>query len=105
MLQSVLKTIKPMTDPKLGSASVSDINYLAQAIKNAVLPVFLLGNGASSEAVTYSIRQILKHVKLPVVETFQGAGIVSRDLEEDTFFGRVGLSVTNPGTCCLKSPT
>ena len=81
-----------MTDPKLGSASVSDINYyLAQAIKNAVLPVFLLGNGASSEAVTYSIRQILKHVKLPVVETFQGAGIVSRDLEEDTFFGRVGV--------------
>ena len=50
-----------------------------------MLPVFLLGNGASSEAVTYSIRQILKHVKLPVVETFQGAGIVSRDLEEDTF--------------------
>ena len=62
-----VKAIKPMTDPKLGSASVSDINYLAQAIKNAVLPVFLLGNGASSEAVTYSIRQILKHVKLPVV--------------------------------------
>ena len=66
-----VKAIKPMTDPKLGSASVSDINYLAQAIKNAVLPVLLLGNGASSEAVTYSIRQILKHVKLPVVETFQ----------------------------------
>ena len=30
-----VKAIKPMTDPKLGSASVSDINYLAQAIKNA----------------------------------------------------------------------
>ena len=28
-----VKAIKPMTDPKLGSASVSDINYLAQAIK------------------------------------------------------------------------
>ncbi len=67
-----------MTDPKLGSASVSDINYLAQAIKNAVLSVLLLGNGASSEAVTSSIRQILEYVKLPVVETFQGAGIVSR---------------------------
>ena len=97
-----VKAIKPMTDPKLGSASVSDINYLAQAIKNAVLPVFLLGNGASSEAVTYSIRQILKHVKLPVVETFQGAGIVSRDLEEDTFFGRVGLFRNQPGDMLLK---
>ena len=94
-----VKAIKPMTDPKLGSASVSDINYLAQAIKNAV---FLLGNGASSEAVTYSIRQILKHVKLPVVETFQGAGIVSRDLEEDTFFGRVGLFRNQPGDMLLK---
>ncbi|WP_247922773.1 acetolactate synthase AlsS, partial [Streptococcus salivarius] len=92
----------PMTDPKLGSASGSDINYLAQAIKNAVLPVFLLGNGASSEAVTYSIRQILKYVKLPVVETFQGAGIVSRDLEEDTFFGRVGLFRNQPGDMLLK---
>ena len=97
-----VKAIKPMTDPKLGSASVSDINYLAQAIKNAVLPVLLLGNGASSEAVTYSIRQILKHVKLPVVETFQGAGIVSRDLEEDTFFGRVGLFRNQPGDMLLK---
>ena len=28
-----VKAIKPLTDPKLGSASVSDINYLAQAIK------------------------------------------------------------------------
>ena len=91
-----VKAIKPMTDPKLGSASVSE------AIKNAVLPVFLLGNGASSEAVTYSIRQILKHVKLPVVETFQGAGIVSRDLEEDTFFGRVGLFRNQPGDMLLK---
>ena len=60
MLRSVLSAIKPRQIQKLGSASVSDINYLAQAIKNAVLPVFLLGNGASSEAVTYSIRQILK---------------------------------------------
>ena len=97
-----VKAIKPLTDPKLGSASVSDINYLAQAIKNAVLPVFLLGNGASSEAVTQSIRQILEHVKLPVVETFQGAGIVSRDLEEDTFFGRVGLFRNQPGDMLLK---
>lgn len=97
-----VKAIKPMTDPKLGSASVSDINYLAQAIKNAVLPVLLLGNGASSEAVTSSIHQILEYVKLPVVETFQGAGIVSRDLEEDTFFGRVGLFRNQPGDMLLK---
>ncbi|MFR6420435.1 MAG: hypothetical protein ACLUOJ_04730 [Streptococcus salivarius] len=60
------------------------------------------GECASSEAVTYSIRQILKHVKLPVVEILQGAGIVSRDLEEDTFFGRVGLFRNQPGDMLLK---
>ncbi|MCK1236445.1 acetolactate synthase AlsS [Streptococcus uberis] len=97
-----VKAIKPLTAPKLGSASVEDINYLAQAIRNAVLPVLLLGNGASDEKVTASIRKLLESVKLPVVETFQGAGIVSRELEEETFFGRVGLFRNQPGDMLLK---
>lgn len=97
-----VKAIKPLTAPKLGSASVKDINYLAQAIRNAVLPVLLLGNGASDEKVTASIRKLLESVKLPVVETFQGAGIVSRELEEETFFGRVGLFRNQPGDMLLK---
>lgn len=97
-----VKAIKPLTDPKLGSASVDDINYLAQAIRNAQLPVLLLGNGASTSKVTQAIRQLLTAVKLPVVETFQGAGIVSRELEEDTFFGRVGLFRNQPGDMLLK---
>ena len=97
-----VKAIKPLTDPQLGSASVGDINYLAQAIRNADLPVLLLGNGASTRAVTKSIRKLLDAVKLPVVETFQGAGIVSRELEEDTFFGRVGLFRNQPGDMLLK---
>ncbi|CAM4192737.1 acetolactate synthase [Streptococcus penaeicida] len=97
-----VNAIKPLTAPKLGSASVEDINYLAQAIRNAVLPVLLLGNGASDEKVTASIRRLLESVKLPVVETFQGAGIVSRELEEETFFGRVGLFRNQPGDMLLK---
>lgn len=97
-----VKAIKPLTDPQLGSSSVADINYLAQAIKNAVLPVLLLGNGASSAKVTASIRQLLEQVQLPVVETFQGAGIVSCELEEATFFGRVGLFRNQPGDMLLK---
>ena len=97
-----VEAIKPLTDPQLGSSSVADINYLAQAIKNAVLPVLLLGNGASSAKVTALIRQLLEQVQLPVVETFQGAGIVSRELEEATFFGRVGLFRNQPGDMLLK---
>ena len=100
--QVSVKAIKPLTDPKMGSASVDDINYLAQAIRNAALPVLLLGNGASSSRVTGALRRLLEAVKLPVVETFQGAGIVSRDLEEETFFGRVGLFRNQPGDMLLK---
>ncbi|HEO0992473.1 TPA: acetolactate synthase AlsS [Streptococcus agalactiae] len=97
-----VKAIKPLSAPKLGSASVLDINYLAQAINSAVLPVLLLGNGASSEGVTAAVRRLLDAVKLPVVETFQGAGIVSRELEDETFFGRVGLFRNQPGDMLLK---
>ncbi|HGI2834017.1 TPA: acetolactate synthase AlsS [Streptococcus agalactiae] len=97
-----VKAIKPLSAPKLGSASVLDINYLAQAINNAVLPVLLLGNGASSEGVTAAVRRLLDAVKLPVVETFQGAGIVSRELEDEIFFGRVGLFRNQPGDMLLK---
>ncbi|HGI1927461.1 TPA: acetolactate synthase AlsS [Streptococcus agalactiae] len=97
-----VKAIKPLSAPKLGSASVLAINYLAQAINNAVLPVLLLGNGASSEGVTAAVRRLLDAVKLPVVETFQGAGIVSRELEDETFFGRVGLFRNQPGDMLLK---
>lgn len=96
-----VNAIKPLNAPKLGNASIDDINYLAQAIKNAVLPVFLLGSGASSADVTKAIRELLQHVNIPVVETFQGAGIISRDLIHN-FFGRVGLFRNQPGDMLLK---
>ncbi|MGC3206693.1 acetolactate synthase AlsS, partial [Enterococcus faecalis] len=38
---------------------------------------------------------------LPVVETFQGPGIISKELEEH-FFGRVGLFRNLPGDRLLK---
>ncbi|MBW9297264.1 acetolactate synthase AlsS [Lactococcus raffinolactis] len=96
-----VKAIKPLHEPKLGNASIDDINYLAQAIKNAVLPVFLLGSGSSSASVTHAIREHLQYVNIPVVETFQGAGVISRDLVHN-FFGRVGLFRNQPGDMLLK---
>jgi acetolactate synthase I/II/III large subunit len=96
-----VKAIKPLHEPKLGNASIDDINYLAQAIKNAVLPVFLLGSGSSSASVTHAIRELLQYVNIPVVETFQGAGVISRDLVHN-FFGRVGLFRNQPGDMLLK---
>ena len=43
----------------------------------------------------------MKKTGLPVVETFQGAGIISRELENH-FFGRVGLFRNQPGDMLLK---
>ena len=96
-----VKAIKPMSEPKMGNASIDDINYLAQAIKNAVLPVILVGAGGSDPKVAQALRNLLTHVSIPVVETFQGAGVISRDLEH-TFFGRVGLFRNQPGDMLLK---
>ena len=96
-----IKAIQPLSDPKMGNASIDDINYLAQAIKNAVLPVILVGAGASDAKVASSLRNLLTHVNIPVVETFQGAGVISHDLEH-TFYGRIGLFRNQPGDMLLK---
>ncbi|ERL65656.1 acetolactate synthase AlsS [Schleiferilactobacillus shenzhenensis] len=95
------KVIKPLIPPTLGPASPAETTLLAQQIKTAQLPVLLLGMRASSPEVTAAIRNILAESDLPVVETFQGAGIISHDLEKN-FFGRVGLFRNQPGDMLLK---
>ncbi|WP_270782797.1 acetolactate synthase AlsS [Enterococcus lactis] len=93
--------IKPLSDPKLGSDSADDIRYLAERIREAKLPVLLVGMRGSSEKETLAIRQLVEKTALPVVETFQAAGVISRELEAH-FFGRVGLFRNQPGDMLLK---
>ncbi|MFD1430884.1 acetolactate synthase AlsS [Lacticaseibacillus mingshuiensis] len=93
--------IRPSVAPKLGPASPADMTNLATQIKEAALPVLLLGMRASSEEVTQALRDLLATADLPVVETFQGAGIVSHEQEHD-FFGRVGLFRNQPGDQLLQ---
>lgn len=95
------KAIKTLKAPKLGPASPADVESLAKDIKNATLPVLLLGMRASSPEVTAAIRSLLEVADLPVVETFQGAGIISH-AQERHFFGRVGLFHNQPGDVLLK---
>lgn len=96
------KPIHTVTVPKLGPASPEDMTYLARQIKDAQLPVLLLGMRASSAEVTRAIRDLLAVTELPVVETFQGAGIISHQQEEN-FFGRVGLFRNQPGDKLLQA--
>ncbi|MCC4311751.1 acetolactate synthase AlsS [Carnobacterium maltaromaticum] len=95
------KVIAPLQIPKLGPASPVEITLLSQRIKAGKLPVFLLGMRASSPEITEAIRNIVRVSDIPVVETFQGAGIISRELEK-SFFGRVGLFRNQPGDMLLK---
>ncbi len=41
---------------------------------------------ASARKVTAAIRELVAITGLPVVETFQGAGIISKELEEHFFW-------------------
>lgn len=93
--------IAPMPAPVLGPASPVESTLLAQRIKTAKLPVLLLGMRASDPETTKSIRNLVEETHLPVVETFQGAGIIPQELEDD-FFGRVGLFRNQPGDQLLK---
>ncbi|KAF0395057.1 acetolactate synthase AlsS [Pediococcus pentosaceus] len=95
------RPIKPLRKPILGPASPIEIEELAKAIRNGQLPVLLLGMRASSPEVTKAVRELVRIANLPVVETFQGAGIISHDLE-DHFYGRVGLFRNQPGDKLLK---
>lgn len=93
--------IAPLEAPKLGPASPIESTLLSQRIKAAKLPVLLLGMRASDPETTNAIRRLIAETHLPVVETFQDAGIIPRELEDD-FFGRVGLFRNQPGDQLLK---
>ncbi|BAP85395.1 acetolactate synthase [Paucilactobacillus hokkaidonensis JCM 18461] len=96
------KALPPLSAPKLGPASGESLAELVRRIKTAKLPVLLVGMRASSPDVTAAIRKLVKKAGIPVVETFQGAGIISHELEQDYFFGRVGLFRNQPGDKLLK---
>ncbi|WEV53945.1 acetolactate synthase AlsS [Leuconostocaceae bacterium ESL0723] len=82
----------PKVQPaQMGPAPIDEINDLAQRIKDAKLPVMLVGMRGSNPKAAAALHHLLEHVPMPVVETFQGAGVISRDLADRSFFGRVGL--------------
>ncbi|MCE5169200.1 acetolactate synthase AlsS [Paenibacillus profundus] len=91
-----VSAIGPLPSPKLGAAPSEGIRAAAEALRGASIPVILLGMRASTPEATYAIRELILHTNLPVVETFQAAGAISRELESH-FFGRIGLFRNQPG--------
>ncbi|HDX9580590.1 TPA: acetolactate synthase AlsS [Bacillus pseudomycoides] len=99
--ETTVTAIGALAKPQLGIASAYQIETVVEKIKAAKLPVILLGMRASTDAVTRAVRKLITDTQLPVVETYQAAGAISRKLE-DQFFGRVGLFRNQPGDILLE---
>jgi len=93
-------SFKAVQTPKLGIAPEEWIDETATLIEQAKLPVLLLGMRSSQPRVVEAIRALLTRVSIPVVQTFQAAGTLSRELESN-FYGRVGLFRNQPGDALL----
>lgn len=89
------EVLTPATHASLGLANADATAAAAHLIGSAQHPVLLLGLLASEKNAAASIRGLLARTKLPVVCTYQGAGVVPRELF-DRFGGRVGLFHTQP---------
>jgi acetolactate synthase I/II/III large subunit len=82
--------------PDLSPAPTRAIDKAVTLLRSARRPALLIGARGADERACAAIRDLLTVSELPVVETFQAAGVVSRELEE-RYLGRVGLFRNQPG--------
>lgn len=88
--------------PKMGPTDPNDLQKLVELINNSKMPVILVGQRGVDEEITTALRKLLSDYSLPVVETYQAAGVVSRDLEQQSYFGRIGLFRNQVGDQLLQ---
>jgi acetolactate synthase I/II/III large subunit len=93
--------VKPSQVPPLGAAPADRIAQAAEMIRAAKRPVLFVGMRVGDPKPCAALRELLAVTDLPVVETFQAAGVVSRELE-DHFVGRVGLFRNQPGDILIS---
>ncbi len=82
--------------PPLAAAPTAAISEARELIRAAHRPALLVGSRGADPDSCLALRALIATTALPVVETFQAAGVVSRSLE-DHFLGRVGLFRNQPG--------
>jgi acetolactate synthase-1/2/3 large subunit len=96
------EVLTPVAPERLGPADAEAIAAAADVLNGAKRPVLLLGLLASQPRAAEAVRAVLTETKLPVVCTYQGAGVVSRELF-DCFGGRVGLFHNQPADKLLDA--
>lgn len=93
--------MRPLQPAEPAQTATKTLDKVIKMLQHAKLPVILAGMRASSEGVTNALHQLLAKVSLPVVETYQGAGVISHEFEKN-YFGRVGLFRNQIGDTLLK---
>ncbi len=86
--------------PSLGPAPAEAIAQAAALIREAEFPVVLAGLRAACTTGTQALHELVRVTELPVVETFQAAGMLGRG-NVSHFLGRVGLFRNQPGDVVL----
>jgi acetolactate synthase I/II/III large subunit len=85
-----------MSVPPFAAAPTAAIDRARELICGAQRPAILVGMRGADPDSCRALRVLVAATGLPVVETFQAAGVISRELE-DNFLGRVGLFRNQPG--------
>jgi len=96
------EVLTPVAPERLGPADAEAVASAVSLIDDAKQPVLLLGLLASRSRAAEAVRSFLVKTKLPVVCTYQGAGVVPRELF-DCFGGRVGLFHNQPADKLLDA--
>jgi len=96
------EVLTPTASVSLGPADGSAIAAAADLINKANNPVLMLGLLASEKDAADSVRGFIAKTNIPIVCTYQGAGVVPRE-HFDLFAGRVGLFRTQPADRILDA--
>ncbi len=93
---TAVPVIGPTGATAMGAADARAIGAAAALIDAAASPVLFIGLNGSRAAPAAAIRRLLQRFPLATICTYEGAGVVSRQLL-DCFVGRVGLFLNQPG--------
>ena len=96
------EVLTPAEPEHLGAADATAIAAAASLINKARNPVLMLGLLASGNDAAEAVRGLIAKTNLPIVCTYQGAGVVPRE-HFDRFGGRVGLFHTQPADRILDA--
>ncbi|HWO36371.1 MAG TPA: acetolactate synthase AlsS [Candidatus Acidoferrum sp.] len=96
------EVLTPATPESLGPADPAAIAAAAALINKARNPVLKLGLLASGKDAAEAVRALIAKTSLPIVCTYQGAGVVPRE-HFNRFGGRVGLFRTQPADRILDA--